>query len=97
MQNFSSLACTQTDLDKFLTIFEENFRIFQENSQANSKKSKPELCSFMFNLAKHVRAKFQHSNFYPDGLRHFFYLFSREIQDFLKENLEFSKSEKSSE
>jgi hypothetical protein len=25
-------ACTQTDLDKFLTIFEENFRIFQENS-----------------------------------------------------------------
>jgi uncharacterized HAD superfamily protein len=42
MQNFSSLACTQTDLDKFLTIFEENFRIFQENSEANSKKTKPE-------------------------------------------------------
>jgi hypothetical protein len=32
MQNFSSQACNQTDLDKFLTIFEENFRIFQENS-----------------------------------------------------------------
>jgi hypothetical protein len=31
MQNFSSLASTQTDLDKFLTIFEENSRIFQEN------------------------------------------------------------------
>jgi hypothetical protein len=32
MQKFSSLACTQTDLDNFLTIFEENFMIFQENS-----------------------------------------------------------------
>jgi hypothetical protein len=32
MQNLSSLACTQTDLDKFWTVFEENFRIFQENS-----------------------------------------------------------------
>jgi hypothetical protein len=42
MHIFSSLACTQTDLDKFLT-------------------------------------------------------FSRKIQDFLKENLEFSKAEKSSE
>jgi hypothetical protein len=27
MQYFSSLACTQTDLDKFLIIFEENFRM----------------------------------------------------------------------
>jgi hypothetical protein len=43
MPNFSSLASTQMDLDKFLTIFEEN---------------------------------------------------SRKIQDFIKENLEFSKSEK---
>jgi hypothetical protein len=34
---------------------------------------------------------------YPDGLRQIFELFSRKIQDFLKENLEFSKSEKSSE
>jgi hypothetical protein len=42
MQNFSSLASTLTDLDKILTIFEENFRVFQENSLANSKKSKPE-------------------------------------------------------
>jgi hypothetical protein len=38
MQNFSSLARTQTDLDTFLTIFEEYFWIFQENSVANSKK-----------------------------------------------------------
>jgi hypothetical protein len=38
MLNFSSLTCTQTDLDKFLTIFEENFRIFQENSLACFKK-----------------------------------------------------------
>jgi hypothetical protein len=33
MQNVSStLASTQTDLDTFLTIFEENSMIFQENS-----------------------------------------------------------------
>jgi hypothetical protein len=38
MQNDSSLASTQTDLDSFLTIFEENFWIFQKNSLANSKK-----------------------------------------------------------
>jgi hypothetical protein len=38
MQNFSSLACTQTDLDIYVTSFEENFRIVQENSLANSKK-----------------------------------------------------------
>jgi hypothetical protein len=42
MQNFSSLACTQTDLDIFLTIFEENFRIFQENSLEIPQNSKPE-------------------------------------------------------
>jgi hypothetical protein len=34
---------------------------------------------------------------YPDGLRNFFDFFSRKIQDFLKENKEFSKPEKSSE
>jgi hypothetical protein len=38
----SSLACTQTDIDTFLTIFEENSSNFPENSQANSKKTKPE-------------------------------------------------------
>jgi hypothetical protein len=38
LQNFSFLACNQTGLDTFLTIFEENFRIFQENSLANSEK-----------------------------------------------------------
>jgi hypothetical protein len=35
MQNFSCLACDQTGLDTFLTIFEEN-------SLANFKKSKSE-------------------------------------------------------
>jgi hypothetical protein len=48
-------------------------------------------------LATHIHAKFQLSSFYPDGLIHIFDLFSRKIQDFLKENSEFSKSEKSSE
>jgi hypothetical protein len=42
-------------------------------------------------------SKFQLSSLYPDGLRQIFDLFSRKIQDFLKENLEFFKSEKSSE
>jgi hypothetical protein len=97
MQNFSSLVCIQTDLDTFLTIFEENFRIFQENSSANSKKIQTWVCNFILNLAKHVHAKFQLSSFYPDGLGHIFVHFWRKIQDFLKENLEFSKSEKSSE
>jgi hypothetical protein len=43
-----------------------------------------------------VHAKFQFSSLYPDGLRQIFDPFSRKIQDFLKENLEFSKSEKKS-
>jgi hypothetical protein len=38
VQNFSSLASTQMNLDTFLTIFEENIRIFQENSSANYEK-----------------------------------------------------------
>jgi hypothetical protein len=33
MQNFNSLASTQTDLDKFLTIFQVNFRIFLSKFQ----------------------------------------------------------------
>jgi hypothetical protein len=32
MPILSSLACTQTPLDKFLTFFQENFRVFQGNS-----------------------------------------------------------------
>jgi hypothetical protein len=28
LQNFSSLASIQTDLDKFLTFFQEKFKIF---------------------------------------------------------------------
>ena len=33
MPNFSSLALTQTDLGKFLTVFQENFRIFLRKFQ----------------------------------------------------------------
>jgi hypothetical protein len=33
MQNFISLASTQTDLDKFLTIFQVNLRIFLRKFQ----------------------------------------------------------------
>jgi hypothetical protein len=91
MPNFSSPASTQTDLDKFSTIFQENFRVFQEKSLANVKKVKFFVLTYICQSATHVHAKFQLSSFYPDGL------FSRKIQDFLKENSEFSKSEKSSE
>jgi hypothetical protein len=55
------------------------------------------VCNFMLNLAKHVHAKFQLSSLNPDGLRNFFELFSRKIQDFLQKKLEFSKSEKKTE
>jgi arginine deiminase len=72
MQNFSSLASTQMNLDTFFTIFEENFWIIQANFLANSKKTK-------LYLAKHVHANFQLSSFYPDGLRHIF--------DHFKENI----------
>jgi hypothetical protein len=82
MQNFSSLACTQTDLDIFLTIFDENFRIFQENSSANSEKFQTRVFYFISNLAKHVHVKFQLSSFYPDGLTQIFDFFSRKYQDF---------------
>jgi hypothetical protein len=62
MQNFSSLASNQTDLDIFLTIFEENFRTFQENSVANSKKFQIRVRNFLLNLAKHGDPKFQLSS-----------------------------------
>jgi hypothetical protein len=80
MQNFSSVASTQTDLDTFLTIFEENFRIFQENSLANSKKFQTYLWNFILNLAKHRHAKFQLSSFYPDGLSQIFDLFQEKFK-----------------
>jgi hypothetical protein len=82
IQNFSSLACTQTDLDKFLTIFDENSRTFHENSKANSKKIQIWVYNFLLNLAKHVYAKCQLSTLYPDGLRHIFDNFWRKFQDF---------------
>jgi hypothetical protein len=56
----TSIAC------KMLAIFEENFRIFQENSFSNSKKFQTWVYNFVLNLAKHVHAKFQLSSFYPD-------------------------------
>jgi hypothetical protein len=37
MQNFSSLDCTQTDLDKFLTFFQEKFKIFFKENLKFSK------------------------------------------------------------
>jgi hypothetical protein len=62
MQNFSSLACTQTGFDTFLTNLKKNSRIFQENSSANSKKFQTWVFHFILNLAKHVYEKFQLSS-----------------------------------
>ena len=45
-------------------------------------------------LAELVYGKFQLSIFYPDGLRKNFDLFSRKIQDFLKQISKFSNSVK---
>jgi hypothetical protein len=71
MLNFSFLASTQSNLDKFLTIFEENSRSTR-------------VCNFILNLAKHVHAKFQLSSFYPDGLRQIFTIFQENIRIFQK-------------
>jgi hypothetical protein len=37
--NFSSLPASQTDLDKFFTIFQENFKNFRKTLEQISKKS----------------------------------------------------------
>jgi hypothetical protein len=44
MQNFNSLAITQTDLDKFLTIFQVNFSKFQIQYFPIRKKIQKEYC-----------------------------------------------------
>jgi hypothetical protein len=93
MPNFSSLPATETDLDKFLTFFQENFRVFQEKSLANFKKIKFLVLTYICQLATHVHAKFQLSSFYPDGLRQIFDLLN---SSFPQENSEFSNSETSS-
>jgi hypothetical protein len=97
MQNFSSLASTQTDLDKFLTIVEEISRIFQENSLANSKKIQIWVRNFIFFLGKHVHANFSSVSSNQTDLDNILSFFQEKFQDFLEENLEFSISEKSSE
>jgi hypothetical protein len=83
MPNFSSLPAAQTDLDRFLAFFQENFRVFQENSLANFKKFKFLKLTYICKLAMDVHAKFQLSSFYLNGLRQIFDLFSRKVQDFL--------------
>jgi hypothetical protein len=50
----------------------------------------------MFQPAKHVRAKFQLSSIYTDGLRQIIELFSRKFQDFRKKISRLSNFEKSS-
>jgi hypothetical protein len=71
MQNFSSLASTQTGLDIFLTIFEKKNQDFSGKLFSKFKKNPNLTISFYIKPSKHVHAKFQLSSFYPDGLRQF--------------------------
>jgi hypothetical protein len=57
MQNFSSLACNQTGLDRFLTIFEENLQDFSGKLLGTFKKYQlssihPDGLRQIFNLFK---------------------------------------------
>jgi hypothetical protein len=80
MQNFNSLASTQTDIAKFWTFFQENFRFFFSEFLKI-----PNLnIQLLFELAKHIHAKFQLSSFYPDGLRQIFDHFSSKFPIFLR-------------
>jgi hypothetical protein len=82
MHNFSSPASTQTDLEFFLTFFQENFRIFQKNSYVIFEIILIWECSLMLQLAKHVHAKFNFSSFYSDWHCKLFDIFSRKFQNF---------------
>jgi hypothetical protein len=78
---------TPTDKAKFLPFFQENFRIFQKILKWISKKYQIRVCSFKFELAKNVHAKFQLSSFYPERLRNFLTIFQVNIRIFLKNSL----------
>jgi hypothetical protein len=91
MPHFSSLPATQTHLENFLAFFQEIFRVFQENSLANSKKFQTLVCNFILYLAKHFLAKFQLSSFYPDGLRQIFDHFEENFRIFQENSLANSK------
>jgi hypothetical protein len=61
MQNFGSPASTQTDLEYFLTIFQVNFKKFQNFSEKLlSELKKIQICvwCFLLQLAEHVSANF---------------------------------------
>jgi hypothetical protein len=77
-------------IGNFILMIKNHILLFQ--LLTNNQK----MCS-LFPWQHGISYLFKFSSLHPDGLRNFFDLFSRKIQDFLKENLEFSKSEKSSE
>jgi hypothetical protein len=76
------IPATQTHLDKILTFFQENFRVFQKNSLANFKKFQIRVSIFIFQLATQVHAEFQLTTCYLDWLRQMFDHFSRKFQSF---------------
>jgi archaellum biogenesis protein FlaJ (TadC family) len=77
MPNFSSLPATPTDLDKFLTIFQE--KSFSGKLLSKFQKVKFLALTYIFQLATHINAEFKLTSFYPDGLRQIFDRFSRKI------------------
>jgi hypothetical protein len=66
MQNFNSLI--KLNFGHFIKKISEFFRKFFSGFLKIPNLSMP-VCSFEFELGKHVLAKFWLSSFYPDGLR----------------------------
>jgi hypothetical protein len=84
-------------IDFLVDHFWRKFQDFSGKLLGKFKKSQTWVCIFKLNLIKHAHTKIQLASFYPDGLRQNFDHFWRFFLDFLKENLEISKYEKSSE
>jgi hypothetical protein len=80
MQNFSSLASTQADLDKFLSFFQEIFRNFLKKIRNFGKKIGVKL------LKRQLSPKFEPSSFFYQNFKNIFNFFQN-LMEF--KNLEF--------
>jgi hypothetical protein len=64
MQNFSYLACIQTDLDKFLTFFQEKIKIFYNFPNLKKVLNRDsQKASFQKNLTPYFLKEFQNSEY----------------------------------
>jgi hypothetical protein len=66
-------------LEQIFDIFPGKFMIFHQILKKSFKNFQNQASKFMYQLAKHVHAKFHLSSFHPDGLR--------QIWTFLQEKL----------